>query len=366
MRLGLLEILDFYDVPQLFVAKDAVDTLYLCLFYGFDDEDRQLCIAVSISGGRLNDFLTGHIDLRQIYLEPEQSLFDVIVDGNVIEAVIRNEAPSDEMLPDEGYSMDYNRHESNEMIEASHEEGRTIIRLAFNYETTNHSISTDVLADTVHNFQGIVKKAYKRVTRSRDDSLANLFVRATMAASFDLELFSNESVNIFGGSKVADTLDMISPLFGDDDEGVANCLATFKNVLANYKRLLKSLSENRMSLKCKWVKGYVGEMIGECPISQERVQSLFTLASNLEMLQERQIVFEGAFFMANVRNGKWGFNPINDDRRKYGICLERELLTGIVLQNRLYRITCTEKPSHNPNTGVEYKTYVLTDLQSVE
>ena len=30
------KILDFCDVPQLFVARDAFDTLYLCLLY--DDE----------------------------------------------------------------------------------------------------------------------------------------------------------------------------------------------------------------------------------------------------------------------------------------------------------------------------------------
>ena len=31
------KILDFCDVPQLFVARDAFDTLYLCLLY---DDDR--------------------------------------------------------------------------------------------------------------------------------------------------------------------------------------------------------------------------------------------------------------------------------------------------------------------------------------
>ena len=37
--LRIEKILDFCDVPQLFVARDAFDTLYLCLLY----EDELLC-----------------------------------------------------------------------------------------------------------------------------------------------------------------------------------------------------------------------------------------------------------------------------------------------------------------------------------
>lgn len=38
--LRIEKILDFCDVPQLFVARDAFDTLYLCLLY----EDELLCL----------------------------------------------------------------------------------------------------------------------------------------------------------------------------------------------------------------------------------------------------------------------------------------------------------------------------------
>ena len=67
--LRIEKILDFCDVPQLFVARDAFDTLYLCLLY----EDELLCryTGIRISARRLEDFLSGGIDLRSLFIHPE-------------------------------------------------------------------------------------------------------------------------------------------------------------------------------------------------------------------------------------------------------------------------------------------------------
>ena len=56
------KILDFCDVPQLFVARDAFDTLYLCLLY--DDETVYRYTGIRISTRRLESFLAGKADLR--------------------------------------------------------------------------------------------------------------------------------------------------------------------------------------------------------------------------------------------------------------------------------------------------------------
>ena len=54
------KILDFCDVPQLFVARDAFDTLYLCLLY--DDETVYRYTGIRISTRRLESFLAGKAD----------------------------------------------------------------------------------------------------------------------------------------------------------------------------------------------------------------------------------------------------------------------------------------------------------------
>ena len=68
-RLFIERILDFCDVPQLFVARDAFDTTYLCLLY----EDNPSCqyTAIRISSERLQSFLSGNQDLRELFDNPE-------------------------------------------------------------------------------------------------------------------------------------------------------------------------------------------------------------------------------------------------------------------------------------------------------
>ena len=63
--LRIEKILDFCDVPQLFVARDAFDTLYLCLLY----EDELLCryTGIRISARRLEDFLSGGQKYEYLY-----------------------------------------------------------------------------------------------------------------------------------------------------------------------------------------------------------------------------------------------------------------------------------------------------------
>ena len=56
-KLFVERILDFCDVPQLFIARDTFDTIYLCLLY----EDTPSCLytAIRISNERLQNFLSG-------------------------------------------------------------------------------------------------------------------------------------------------------------------------------------------------------------------------------------------------------------------------------------------------------------------
>ena len=76
-KLTIDKILEFCDVPQLFVAKDAFDTIYLCLLY--DDETSCQYTAIRISSNRLQLFLNGEEDLRNLYDNPETPFeyFDV-------------------------------------------------------------------------------------------------------------------------------------------------------------------------------------------------------------------------------------------------------------------------------------------------
>ncbi len=239
MRITITEILEFYDVPQLFVAKDAINTSYLCLTYDIDDTGVLHCLGASISIEKLNDFLTGHLDLRGVYTNPELYLYSIIVDGDTVEIVDVLDRPENYMLPEVGYYIDYGERENREMLRTCIEEGKTVLRIGYNYDTNEHIISAKVMTESLRGFQSIVTKVHKQLHGTHNELDSNLYVRGSIAASFDLELLSMEATDLFGGSKVSDTLQMISPLFSGDDEKVANGLTLFKSAQSGYRTLVK-------------------------------------------------------------------------------------------------------------------------------
>lgn len=106
-------ILEYYDHPQLLTARDSFDTLYLCLLY--DDFPTCQYTAIRISANRLNGFISGKLDLRNMFLNPEneQEYFDVEFDNNqyTLSNSSFKEIP-EERLPASGYQMPSTESES--------------------------------------------------------------------------------------------------------------------------------------------------------------------------------------------------------------------------------------------------------------
>ena len=99
-------ILDFCDVPQLFIARDAFDTIYLCLLY--EDEPSCLYNAIRISNNRLQLFLNGDEDLRNLFENPENAFeyFDVEYrDDDYYFEPHQAASVGEERLPLSGYRM---------------------------------------------------------------------------------------------------------------------------------------------------------------------------------------------------------------------------------------------------------------------
>ena len=77
--LKIIRNLVYYDVPQIFIAVDAVDIRYVCLHSECTDDGDLKYIAVQISKDRLNDFIKGHVDLLTVLTKPELENSNFIV-----------------------------------------------------------------------------------------------------------------------------------------------------------------------------------------------------------------------------------------------------------------------------------------------
>ena len=108
-KLTLTNTLEFYDVPQILTAADAMGTNYLCTLFE-QKEDCYLYLGVQISVPRLMAFVGGQLDLRETYLHPEvdNALYLVEVRKESLEAttLLQPEDLTEAMLPQPGYFFD--------------------------------------------------------------------------------------------------------------------------------------------------------------------------------------------------------------------------------------------------------------------
>ena len=112
-ELRIDKILDYYDEPQLFIARDMFDAQYICLLYA--DDEKPKYTAVKISNTKLTDFLSGKVDLRQLFVSQEMKGEYYAVDGNddhlSITPLECATLPEDRR-PDSGYMLDADTQES--------------------------------------------------------------------------------------------------------------------------------------------------------------------------------------------------------------------------------------------------------------
>lgn len=108
--LTLMQTLEYYDVPQIFVAADAMGTRYLCTLFDKADSDGYQYIGVQISEPRLMAFIGGQLDLREAYLHPEveNAVYLVVAQKGTLTAatLLQQQDITENMLPETGYYFD--------------------------------------------------------------------------------------------------------------------------------------------------------------------------------------------------------------------------------------------------------------------
>lgn len=107
-KLKIIKILEYYDVPQLFIAEDVLGVRYLCQLYKVEENGELKVIGVVVSKNRLDDFVKGYIDLLTMFTSPEleDPIFHVYVKDDGIYAEKYDGVLEPFMLPDKGYFYD--------------------------------------------------------------------------------------------------------------------------------------------------------------------------------------------------------------------------------------------------------------------
>lgn len=104
MKIELIpkEILDYYDVPLIFIAIDKNEIHYICLI--IEDDPKYVSLQISIE--KLGLCLSEEIDLRDIFINPEfNEYFLATWEGNILYAELKKGKIPEEFLPDQGFKF---------------------------------------------------------------------------------------------------------------------------------------------------------------------------------------------------------------------------------------------------------------------
>lgn len=354
--LKLTKILEFYDVPQLFVAIDLLNSNFICMMTEFIADSGYIYFAVQVSQDRLKRFLLGEEDLRQLYLNPEveDAYFKVTVHNQVITAeAFSRDRITESILPDEGYYYENDEDTENlELVAKTQQEGFTIFRLGFVDPHNSHEIDTECLSLALSAFQHTVASCHKRLHGRQTEVEARLRVTTFQAASFDVEFKSTSPVNLFGSSELSDTFAIFNSLMLTRDEN------EFKSILqrvkgrtvSNYKNFIKILDDNSLAIKYKWVSSIADKNVVSTFVNNNRVSQIYELLTRNEELSSEENEYVGVFLASSVENGKWTLRTYSGDKILNGESDNISLLSGVTIERKKYLIKCRETTTQNTTT----------------
>ena len=372
IRLKFIEVIVFYEVPQIFIATDIFDTRYLCLLYPHNEELCYKYLAVRISEKRLNLFKGIIIDLLSIYKTPEDNeYFDVVVkEANDITAIpISANQIQPFMLPDDGFYCNYDAVDNDELISHSLQNGRIMSCIAFSDIENSHNIDVNVLTNALVRYQAMIRNCHIKRFGKQHASEANMKACALQAASFDVHFILNETFDMFGeASRISSTLQKIDEIFSEKStDGLKVKIEELQgHTLSSMRSFLQVLETNKLSFKHKWVKSTLEKSVLGSTISPNAISRVYEYLSTHTELEEVTTEFIGYFASGTVLNkGKWIF--ISDKKKITGTTDESNMFNGITLgEHHLYKIKCIEYQEINPITAKPKASYKLIECNRIE
>lgn len=368
-NLKLIRILEFYDIPQIFIAKDAVDINYLCLLYDHKSDVGYLYLGRQISFNRLDDYIKGHIDLRSIYTEPEidNSLYSIYVKDGTIKADLMNDPISDDMLPEQGYFNSFGDEEDEELIYETTNCGYPVIRLGFEDINNSHDIDAICLSRAVNAYQSMITNCHKKIRGKEFAKQAELRIVSFQAASFDVHFRASVPLDLFGSSDIDGTFKQIDSLLkAPNDDVLREKIRYLKgHTISSYKSFIETLLQNRLSVKYKWVSSVVENQVISNYVDLQKIEKIYSILLENQTLSSEDKVFKGVFLASSVENGKWIMKTDDDGININGESINSDILSGIIIEQKKYKIKCTEIQEQNVASLKITKKLILENIKEM-
>ena len=371
IQLKFIEVIVFYDVPQVFIASDIFDAKYVCMLYPCEEDLYYKYLSVRISENRLNLLKGNMIDLLSIYKTPEETnYFNVVVKDaeDIIAMPIDRSQVEDYMLPDDGFYCNYDAVDNDELISHSLQNGKIMSCIAFSDDDNSHSIDVNVLANALDRYQSMIRNCHIKRFGKQFASEAQMRACALQAASFDVHFIINETFDMFGeAARISSTLQNLDEIFSEESiENLKNKIEQLQgHTLSSMRSFLHILETNKLSFKHKWVKSTLEKRVSGSTISLDAISRVYNYLNEHTDLEEVIVEYTGYFASGNLlKKGNWIF--ISGSDKITGTTEDSNMFNGITLgKSHSYKIKCIESQESNPIVSKNKISYKLIECTKI-
>jgi hypothetical protein len=387
-KIKYIRSLIYYDYPQLFVAKDDVDLLYLCMVYD-EKEDGIDYVAVPVSKKVYADYIEGLIDLRQVYESPEIddyyyfSSSDINTETGYYLATLEGHILQ-EYLPDSGLFHIEDEDETSDIIQDAAKLNRSIIELRLNppEARSNNVISSENLIDILNIFQPLLNFSFKEKVKTlaektqevyESDNWSTYDVAAFKPGSFIVQFHSRiEANDLFSHSPSSLSLSVLDEMA----EAIVDPIKSFE-IIQNYQghfakkyiKLLEYILKNESPIEYTWADPTTQKYIRR-KFSKNNVEKTYNELIKHEELSTENIEITGIVIKGDASESgprTWTIKTTEGKEHKGRIDESSSLtLKSIVLTEQLYKFYCEEVIEKIKYSGQEKKTLYLIRWEKIE
>lgn len=371
-------VLLFYDFPQVFVGKDDVDTRHVCMVT-HEGDDGPSYICTPISAARENDLLSGKLDLRSVFAQPEIidlhiGQFSSQLEGELELTSARLDVVPQDLLPAEGLFFD----SYDEVALNAAELNTTVSHVSLGVPEASEvaRIHSSTLGDFLGIFQTVVRNlarfqanlAGKRL--KRDDDSFNTDVYGFAKGSFTVKFRPSNGGDMFGEvpafSAALESLSEFLALANNPDAAIEFLQTAKGHTAASLIALLGFLAEKSCPIDVKWA---TPSMIKSSRVSAP-LSSIVELVSRCRQrsdLSIEEVKIVGSVLAADFDNNTWKLVSEQDKETYSGEIYpgSNATLRGMIITDARYEFICDETIEVVQATGREIRHLFLKSVKKL-
>ncbi|WP_336298914.1 DUF6575 domain-containing protein [Saprospira sp. CCB-QB6] len=377
LYLKILDVLVYYDVPQVFTAKDLFQSKYICMIIEESPEIKYL--GIKISNERYIKLLQGELDLRIIFEKPEvKEWYDVICEEENLHnfSATRHgwDMIPESYLPDEGFFIEEESWvvEGSQLIKESIESESTVIHLAFSDSTNSNSLNAALLGEYMILFQKLIEYLYKLAVgndKSKDvDKNYVLRIFDTSKGSFKVHMKGDgeKDKNLFGNNELERSLVKLDEITEDiqSNEEIIKLFTQYRGrSIGAYKKLIEKMLEESIRIKYEWY-SLTERKIYSREIKRSYAERVKAILDEKEELSRIEVEFKGVFKQVDVDKGTWRLSDTESNKEFNGFA-DSSILKGAEIDSTKYIFKCeeiTEQKIISTKSSTKYKLIEYVNL----